>query len=56
MSTDRHDAVAARSSDALLMVMPVVEEIYPPRPGIAWLVLPAPPKQAPPAGTPRPHR
>jgi len=34
------------------MIMPIVHEIYPPRPGIAWLVLPAAPKPAPPAATP----
>jgi hypothetical protein len=35
------------------MVTPVVREIYPPRPGIAWFVPPAPAKQPPPsANTP----
>ena len=34
------------------MIMPIVHEIYPPRPGIAWFVPPAPPKQAPPAAAP----
>lgn len=57
MSTGSHDAIAGRWSESSAMVTPVVREIYPPRPGIAWFT-PQTALAQPPAtsATPAPSR